>query len=264
MQMLLHEKVVMVVGAGPGLGRRLACRCAEEGADLVVAARTAATLEETAAEVRSLGRRALSAPTDISKPLEARALADRAIAEFGRVDVLVNAAFPVSHRRNVLDMDEEYLEFWRQCVEVAAFGTLLACRYVAPHMVDAGSGSIVNITSMSSRICYAGRSDYGAGKGAAHKVGQALADELGPFGVRVNAVAPGFIWSDAVRDWMESVAAKESIAYEDVLARTVSDMALRKIATEDDVADAVLYLASDRASAITGTTIDVNAGQLLQ
>ena len=262
--MLLADKVVLVVGAGPGLGRRLSRRCAEEGADLVLAARTAETLAATAAEVRGCGRRALAVPTDIAKPSEARALADRAIAEFGRIDVLVNAAFPGTHRKNVLDMDEEYLELWRRCVEIAGFGTLLACRYVAPHMVRAGRGSIVNVTSMSSRVCYAGRSDYGAGKGAAHKIGQALADELGPSGVRVNAVAPGFIWSDRLRAWLEKVAAQEGVPYEVVLARNVADMALRRIASEDEVASAVIFLASDLASGITGTTIDVNAGQLLQ
>lgn len=262
--MLLADKIVMIVGAGPGLGRRLSARCAEEGADVVLAARTAATLEETARLVESCGRKALAVPTDISQPADARALADRAIAEFGRIDVLVNAAFPGTHRKNVLDMDEAYLELWRSCVEIASFGTLLACRYVAPHMVSAGRGSIVNVTSMSSRICYAGRSDYGAGKGAAHKLGQALAEELGPSGVRVNAVAPGFIWSDTLHDWMQTVAAQEGVSYEEILARNVADMALRRIATQDEISNAVLFLASDQASGITGTTIDVNAGQLMQ
>jgi NAD(P)-dependent dehydrogenase (short-subunit alcohol dehydrogenase family) len=131
-------------------------------------------------------------------------------------------------------------------------------------MVAAGRGAIVNVTSMSSRVCYAGRSDYGAGKGAAHKLGQALADELGPSGVRVNAVAPGFIWSDVLREWMEKVAAQEGVPYEQVLARNVSDMALRRIATEDEVASAVIFLASDLASGITGATLDVNAGHLFQ
>jgi len=261
---LLADKVVMIVGAGPGLGRRLALRSAEEGADLVLAARSASTLDETAELVRSAGRRALPVATDVSKPAEVRSLADRAIAEFGRIDVLVNSAFPGTHRKNVLDMDEEYLDLWRRCVEIAAFGTLLACRYVAPHMVRAGRGSIVNVTSMSSRVCYAGRSDYGAGKGAVHKLGQALAEELGPSGVRVNAVAPGFIWSDTLRDWMEKVAAQEGVSYDEVFARNVGDMALRRIATEDEVASAILFLASDQASGITGTTIDVNAGHLLQ
>ena len=174
--MLLADKVVMIVGAGPGLGRRLSERCAEEGADVVLAARTAATLEETARLVKSRGRKALAVPTDISQPADARALADGAIAEFGRIDVLVNAAFPGTHRKNVLDMDEAYLELWRSCVEIASFGTLLACRYVAPHMVSAGRGSIVNVTSMSSRICYAGRS----AKGRCTSSGRRLPRSLDP------------------------------------------------------------------------------------
>ena len=97
-----------------------------------------------------------------------------------------------------------------------------------------------------------------------HKLGQALAEELGPSGVRVNAVAPGFIWSDTLHDWMQTVAAKEGVSYEEILARNVADMALRRIATEDEISNAVLFLASDQASGITGTTIDVNAGQLMQ
>ncbi len=262
--MLLEDRVVLVVGAGPGLGRTLARRCAQEGAHVALAARTRETLDVTATEVEALGRRALVVPTDVVDRAAVKAMADRVIDEFGRIDVLVNAAFPGTHRKNVLDMDDEYLESWRRSVEIAAFGSLLACRYVAPHMVRAGRGSIVNVTSMSSRIAYAGRSDYAAGKAAQHKLGQALADELGPLGVRVNAVAPGFIWSDVLKNWMETVAAHEGTTYDAVYARNVEHMALRRIATEDEVASAILFLASDQASGITGATIDVNAGHLFQ
>lgn len=262
--MLLRDQVVVIAGAGPGLGRTLARRCATEGADVVLAARSATTLEAIAAEVEALGRRALPVPTDVVDRGQVRALAERAHGEFGRIDVLVNAAFPPSHRKAVLEMDDEYLDFWRHCVDVAAYGTLLACRFIAPYMVDAGRGSIVNVTSMSSRLAYAGRSDYAAGKAAVHRLGWALADELGPYGVRVNAVAPGLIWSPVLEHWIEVTARAEGISSEEMLARRVQSTALRRIATEDEVASAVLFLASDLASGITGATIDVNAGQLFQ
>ena len=131
-------------------------------------------------------------------------------------------------------------------------------------MMEAGRGSIVNVTSMTSRLAHGGRSDYAAGKAAMHRLGWSLADELGPHGIRVNAVAPGAIWGEGVRRWIEGYAAANGVSYEEQLGRHVEHMALRRIATEDEVANAVLFLASDYASGITGATLDVNAGQLFQ
>ncbi|RFU37809.1 SDR family oxidoreductase [Actinomadura logoneensis] len=259
--MMLDGKIAVITGAGPGLGRTLAVLMAREGADVVVAARSAETLAAIAGQVEAEGRRALAVPTDISDPAQAARLAETAAGRFGRVDVLVNAAFPGSHRRDVLDMDDAHLERWRRAVETAAFGTLLACRHIAPHMVAAGMGSIVNITSMSSRGGYAGRSDYAAGKAAVHLLSHCLADELGPSGVRVNCVAPGWIASDVLDDWMRARAEAENTTFEAIRARDTAAMALRRIATEEDVARAVIWLASDQAAATTGATIDVNAGQ---
>ncbi|GAA3578802.1 SDR family oxidoreductase [Nonomuraea rosea] len=256
--MLLEGKVAVIAGAGPGLGRTLAQLLRDEGAHVVVAARTTQTLDRIADEVPGV----LAVPADLTGIDDARRLAATVIDRFGRVDVLVNAAFPGSHRKNVLDMSDGDLETWRRAVETGGYGTLLACRFIAPHMVARRSGSIVNITSMSSRKGYAGRSDYAAGKAAAHLLSHCLADELGPYGVRVNCVAPGWIASDALDEWMRTRAAAEGVPYEEILARDVSAMALRRIATEEDVARAVVYLASDHARAVTGATIDVNGGQL--
>lgn len=260
--MMLAGKVAVVTGAGPGLGRTLAVLMAREGADVVLAARTPDTLGRIAAEVAAAGRAALPVRTDVSDPAQVRRLADRTIGRFGRVDVLVNAAFPGTHRENVLDMDDAALERWRSAVEIATYGTLLCCRHLAPHMVAAGGGAIVNVTSLSSRAGYAGRSDYATGKAGVHLLSHCLADELGPSGVRVNCVAPGWIASDVLADWMRTRAAAEGVPYEEILARDVSAMALRRIATEEDVARAVVFLASDQAGAISGATLDVNGGQL--
>jgi NAD(P)-dependent dehydrogenase (short-subunit alcohol dehydrogenase family) len=161
-------------------------------------------------------------------------------------------------------MDDDAMDAWRRSVDAGAYGTLLTCRFVAPSMIAAGKGSIVNVTSMTSRLAHGGRSDYAAGKAAMHRLGWALADELGPHGIRVNAVAPGAILGDGVRRWIEGNAQANGVTYDDQLARQTQRMALRRIATEDEVANAVLFLASDLASGITGATLDVNAGQLFQ
>ncbi|MFC7744492.1 SDR family oxidoreductase [Nocardiopsis composta] len=138
---------------------------------------------------------------------------------------------------------------------------LLCRRRIAPQMVREGAGSIVNITSMSSRSGYAGRSDHAAGKAGVHLLSQAPADELGPHGVRVDCVAPGWIESPVPRDRMAARAAEEGVSYQEVRDRDVRRMALHRIAAEEGVARAVLFLAGDASAATTGAVIDVNAGR---
>lgn len=247
--MRLDGRVAVITGAGPGLGRTLARLMTEEGATVVPVARGVYGIpgELTA---------------DVTDAAQMEKLAETVLHRHEKVDVLVNAAFPGTHRRNVLEMSHDDLAAWQQAVTIGAYGTLLACRFFAPHMVARGEGSIVNITSMSSRKGYAGRSDFAAGKAAAHLLSHCLADELGPSGVRVNCVAPGWIASEVLDDWMRTRAAAEGVPYEEIRDRDVRAMALRRIATEEDVARAIIFLASDQARAITGATIDVNAGQL--
>ncbi|WP_281397924.1 SDR family oxidoreductase [Nocardiopsis composta] len=138
---------------------------------------------------------------------------------------------------------------------------MLCRRRIAPQMVREGAGSIVNITSMSSRSGYAGRSDHAAGKAGVHLLSQAPADELGPHGVRVDCVAPGWIESPVPRDRMAARAAEEGVSYQEVRDRDVRRMALHRIAAEEGVARAVLFLAGDASAATTGAVIDVNAGR---
>jgi NAD(P)-dependent dehydrogenase (short-subunit alcohol dehydrogenase family) len=258
--MRFDGQTVVLSGAGQGLGATLARRFAEAGGNLVLAARTAGSLDGPVAAVQAAGGVALAVETDIADPDAAERLAETAMARFGRIDILVNAAFPNQPRASVAEMDRAALERWRRTVEVGGYGTLLASRFVAPHMIAAGRGSIVNITSMSSRAGYAGRSDYGAGKAQAHLIAHVLADELGPHGIRVNSVAPGHIRSDKLDAFYRGLAVREGKSFEQVLAEHSAEMALRRIVTNDEVANAVLFLASDLASGITGAVLDVNAG----
>jgi NAD(P)-dependent dehydrogenase (short-subunit alcohol dehydrogenase family) len=260
--MTFDGKVAVVVGAGAGLGATLVRRFVGAGAEVVAVARSAASLSAATDAARTAGGDVWTLSADVTSPTQMRELADQARERFDRVDVLVNLAFGVAPRREVLQMDDEDLEVWRRVVESGGFGTLLACRHLIPLMLGRESGSVVNVTSMSSRIAHAGRSEYAAGKAQAHKISQSLAEELGPQGIRVNCVAPGHIWSEQLVDYYRSRAAELGESYETVVAGYTSEMALRRIVTADEVANAVLFLASDLASGITGAVIDVNAGQL--
>ncbi|HTU05744.1 MAG TPA: SDR family oxidoreductase [Trebonia sp.] len=255
-------RVAVIVGAGPGLGATLGARFAAAGALVALVARTTKSLQLAAGAVVDAGGQPLPITADIASPADAKRVADTVLAQFGRVDVLVNAAFGAGPKRALLDMDDADLEHWRKTVEVGGYGTLLACRFFAPAMMARRSGAIVNVTSMSSRIGLAGRSDYAAGKAQAHKIAHALADELGPSGIRVNCVAPGHIWSEQLEKFYRWEADREATTYEAVLAKYTAEMALRRIVTADEIANAVLFLASEMASGITGALLDVNAGHL--
>lgn len=256
------DRVAVVCGAGPGLGATLVRQFAECGAKVAMVARTTTSLDGAVAGAKHTGAELLPVLADITAPDDAERMAGEVLCRFGRVDVLVNVAFGVAPRREIIDMDRDDLERWRRVVESGGFGTLLACRYLAPAMVAQRSGSIVNVTSMSSRTAHAGRSEYAAGKAQAHKIAQSLAEELGPSGVRVNCVAPGHIWSEQLAGYYRTRAAELGVAYETVVASYADEIALRRVVTADEVANAVLFLASDLASGITGAVLDVNAGHL--
>jgi NAD(P)-dependent dehydrogenase (short-subunit alcohol dehydrogenase family) len=255
-------RVAVITGAGRGLGATLARRFGAGGASVSVVARSDRSLKESGDAAREAGAQTLAISADVTSRDDMKRVASEVTDRFGRVDVLVTAAFGTAPGRAVLDMDDDGLELWRKVVESGSYGTLLACRYLAPAMVERGSGAIVNVTSMSSRRGYAGRSEYSAGKAAAHRITHALADELGPSGVRVNAVAPGHIMSDTLDRYFELQARERGVDPAKVEAEVAAGAALRRIVTEDEVASAILFLASDLASGITGAVLDVNAGQL--
>lgn len=254
------DRTVVITGAGTGLGATLARRFAAAGARPVLVARSERSLAAGSDAARSAGGDPLALAADVTVADDLARVAATVEERLGGADVLVNAAFPASRGGRVLDLDAEGLEAWRRATETGGYGTLLACRFLVPPMVVKGRGAVVNVTSMSSRVGHAGRSEYAAGKVQAHRIAQALAEEVGPSGVRVNCVAPGHIWSDVLEGWYRGLAEQRGVTYEEVLAGITEEMVLRRIATEDEVANAVLFLASDLASGITGAVLDVNAG----
>jgi NAD(P)-dependent dehydrogenase (short-subunit alcohol dehydrogenase family) len=255
--MLLQDKVVVVVGIGPGLGRSIAVRSAGHGADVVLAARTESRLEEVAKEVTALGRRALAVPTDIADPAAAGRLRDAALAEFGRADALVHNALAMPPIENLSTVD---LDAIRAAFDVNVLGALRLTRLFTPALA-ASAGSVTMINSMVVRFSQPTMGPYKATKAALLAVAQSLATELGPQGVRVNSVAPGHIWGDSLKWYFSYLAKKREVDPRQIYEETAQNTDLRRLPEPDEIADAVVFLASPMARAITGQCLDVNCGE---
>jgi NAD(P)-dependent dehydrogenase (short-subunit alcohol dehydrogenase family) len=254
---LLKDRVGIVSGIGPGMGREIALAFVREGAAVALAARTASAVEELAAEIRAAGGRALPVPTDIAKPGDCRRLAEATHREFGRIDVLVNNAFIGGKYVPVADAD---LDDWRRVFDVNVFGSLQLSQAVIPHMQRQKAGSIVFINSMSLRIIEPRFGGYAASKGALMTAMQTMAKELGTSGIRVNAVVPGYIWGPHLEGYFKTLAQQQGTTPEQVYAEIASRTALNHIPTSAEIADSVVFFASDLSRVVTGQALDVNGG----
>ena len=255
--MLLIDKTAIICGVGPGLGRETALLMAQQGANLSLGARTPETLEAIAREVEDLGREALVVPTDITRPDDAKRIADATVDRFGRIDILVNNAGWTGPYKHLVDYE---VAEWEANVDGNLVGTMAMCKYTARHMIEQRSGSIVNVTSVTGRQGMPYRSAYGAAKAGIVLMTQSLAAELGPRGIRVNCVSPGHIWSDKLKNFYEERAALLGKSYDEVYADYAGQMALHRILGPEEIAPAIMFMASDWASAMTGQSLDVNAG----
>lgn len=255
--MLLEDKIVVISGVGPGLGRSIGVQCARAGADVVLSARTESRLHEVADEVTGLGRKAVTVRADIACDDAADRLAGAALEAFGRVDALVNNAFAIPPLADLAEADFADI---RGSFDTNVLAALRLSRSLAPELA-ARRGSVVMINSSVLRHS---RQPYGAykmTKASALALAQSLATELGPTGVRVNSVAPGYIWADSLQAYFDHLAAERAVPTQQVYDETAAGLDLRKLPEPDEVADAVVFLVSDLARAITGHCLDVNGGE---
>jgi NAD(P)-dependent dehydrogenase (short-subunit alcohol dehydrogenase family) len=254
---LLQDKVVVISGVGPALGTTLARRCAEEGADLVLAARTVERLEDVAKQITGLGRRAVSVGTDITDEAQVNKLVEESLEAYGRVDVLINNAFRVPSMKPFANTTFEHM---RDAIELTVFGALRMVQAFTPALA-AANGSVVNVNSMVVRHSQAKYGAYKMAKSALLAMSQTLATELGDQGIRVNSVAPGYIWGDTLKSYFNHQAGKYGTTVDDIYQATAAASDLKRLPTEDEVASAILFMASDLSSGITGQTLDVNCGE---
>ncbi len=240
------DRVAVVTGAGRGIGAACARALAEFGADVVLAARTESQLREVAADVERLGRRALVVPTDVSDLQALPALVDATVAEFGRLDVVVNNAGG-SMPQAFLDTSVKAFEGAFHFNVTTAFALTQAA---TPHLLDSGHGAVVNISSVMGRVRDRGFAAYGTAKGALAHLTRLLAADLAPR-VRVNAIAVGSVATSAL----------EIVLTDDALrGEMVAKTPLRRLGEPEDIALAALYLASDAAGFVTGKVWEVDGG----
>jgi NAD(P)-dependent dehydrogenase (short-subunit alcohol dehydrogenase family) len=253
---LLDGKVVLVCGVGPDLGRSMALRSAQAGADVVLAARSEQRLLEVADEVKALGRKALAVPTDLAESASRADLVERSLAEFGRVDGLINSAFVAPPQERLLDTDLDAIRGWTDINVLASVGLV---QLLADPLAES-RGSVVLVNSMVLRNQLPGFGAYRMDKGALLAAARSLSVELGPKGVRVNSVAPGYIWGSKVRRAFERQAVASGVAADSIYDQVAAGADLRRLPTPDEIADAAVFLTSEMASGISGQCIDVNCG----
>ena len=254
---LLKDKVVVLSGVGPGLGRALGAEAARMGADLVLVSRTERRLQKMAEVVEGYGRKALVVPTDITDEEQVQALVRTAVEHFGRVDCLINNAFGIPPMDPLTTIP---LEALRAANETNVFAPLRLSTLFADALAES-KGSIIMLNScvvFSSQPEYAG---YKLSKGALEHLASSLATELGSRGIRVNSVAPSYIYEDVNKGYFDWLAAEAGVTHDDVYAEKAAPTDLKRLASPEEVARAALFLASDLASAVTGQLLTVDCGE---
>lgn len=253
--MRLENKVAIVTGGGKGIGLHYAQGLAREGAAVVLAEIDGDSAERAAAQLRATGARALDVPTDVSDEASVKAMVQRVVGVYGRVDVLVNnAAIFASERVTHGPFENIPIAEWDRLFAVNVRGVWLCCREVVPHMRRQGGGSIINISSGTAWKGSINMLHYVTSKAAVAGLSRALAREIGATsGIRVNSIAPGLTESETLLPSMTDESRQ----------RALRERIVQRAETPEDLVGAVLFLASDDSAFITGQTLHVDGGSVL-
>lgn len=251
--MILKDKVIIVTGAGPGMGQALCKGAAAEGAKIVVSARSVDAIEAIVAEISAKDGEAIAVRCDVSSTEDCNALAKAALDKWGRIDGMVHSAY---YHPDWANLDVHAIDQLTQVLDVVAVGGLRMAQAVIPTMKAQGSGSIVNISTLATRKPMPGEGGYAMAKSALNQLSRQLAVELGGTGIRVNTALMG--WMDGVP--LQSFFAGMGEGGAAFRKQRESEVPVGHIPPDKDCAKAVYFLLSDYASEITGAMLDVNGG----
>jgi 3-oxoacyl-[acyl-carrier protein] reductase len=255
----LTDKIAVVGASSKGLGRAIALGLAHEGAKVTICARDRDVLEATADDIRNqTGTEVLAVPTDVSQPEQVENLISTAIGHFGGIDILVNnAGGPRAGR-----FDDLGAQDYQDAVQLNLMSTINLCRAVVPTMRERGSGRIINLTSVSVKQPVDNLMLSNMARTGVIGFAKTLATELAPDKILVNNVCPGIIFTDRIQQLATVRAEEGGITFDEALANMTADIPLGRIGDPDEFANLVVFLASERASYITGTTIQVDGGMV--
>lgn len=257
---MLDGKVALVSGLGPNLGRSVALALADEGAELVLAARKEKRLVRVADEIAERGGTATCVPTDVTDEASCAALAEAIADRHGRLDVLVNNAFSDGTHTTFA---EGGLAGWRETMDVNLWGTLGLTHALLGVLEAAGDARVIMVNSMSTWKIEPGFGAYVASKGALAAVTKTLAVELGAKGIRVNGVHPGYIYGAGVEWYLNHLADERGVEFQVVYDELAGETALGYLPPADEVAGSIVFFASPLARCITGQSLGVNGGHWL-
>jgi NAD(P)-dependent dehydrogenase (short-subunit alcohol dehydrogenase family) len=255
--MKLADHTAIVTGGGRGIGKEIVLALAREGANVLLAARDEQALNGVAQQVQAMGRQAVVVRTDVSLEAQVNAMVNAAVDEFGRIDILVNNAGVVGPTAPVSNVTREQ---WDEVLAINLTGAFLCARAVIPHMLERRSGSIINIASIAGKLAYALRSPYAVSKWGMIGLSRTLAQELGEYNIRVNAICPGPTAGDRMRGVIARRAKELGRSEADVEKTYLQGTALKNWVDPAHVAAAVVFLASAEGTSITGEAIDISAG----
>lgn len=258
---LLAGKTVVVTGVGTGLGKEVATTVANDGANLVIGARTETQLAAVAEELDPSGERVVYVPTDISDPEACERIVATAVDRFGRLDGIAQIA---AYEGAMGNLSATNMNRVRKSIDINLIGSLQMVQAAAPALKSAGGGSVVLIGSQSMYLPLIEQIGYAASKGALLTAMFHLAKEFGPDKIRVNTVVPSWMWGPPVQMYVDWQASERGVEGDAVKAEIEAGIPLGEIVADEDVADAVAFFLSDRARMITGQSLMVNGGELMR
>ncbi|OPA76964.1 short-chain dehydrogenase [Paenibacillus selenitireducens] len=250
--MRLQDKVTLITGSGSGIGRSTALRFAQEGAVVIVNDLNVEHGQATVREIEAAGGRAYFIKADVTKAAEVQAMVAEAIERYGRIDVLFNNA-GVSGVGRLHEIEEEA---WDRVININIKGVFLPSKYVLPHMMEAKSGSIINMSSCIAEIGLAQRGSYSTTKGAVLALTKSMQVDYAPYNIRVNALLPGTILTPFVEDYLKKSYDNPEEAYASLKTRQLSG----DLGRPEDVAQAALFLASDESKFMMGSPLYIDGG----